>query len=169
MKLHRTALFIGCAWLGAFATLSHAQDAADVVMVEVDVYSGRPNPVVELSAEELADLMRMARPLCERLQAASDDNQEARLGYRGLSIGRGKRGSSAQQMVRITGKRARLRRSAAPVLCHESMARAAGSADLTFADDNRALEKALLQLARQKGAISESLHGVILQAMESGG
>lgn len=169
MKLHRTALFVGCVWLGAFAPPSHAQDAADVVMVEVDVYSGRPNPVVELSAEELAELMRMAQPLCGRLQAAGDDNQDARLGYRGVSIGRGKRGGAAQQMVRITGKRARLRRSAAPVLCHEDMAKAAGSADLVFADDNRALEKALLQLARQKGVISESLHGLILQRLASGG
>ena len=63
----------------AIANLSQASP----LQVEVDVYSGRPNPRWNLSAQQTEEFLKMVRALPER-ERESALNQN--LGYRGLKV-----------------------------------------------------------------------------------
>jgi hypothetical protein len=68
-------LFLGCAEASLRVDLSNTA-------VELDVFSGRPNPRWQLTAAEASELEGRLRGLPETSQAAIPDN----LGYRGFHI-----------------------------------------------------------------------------------
>jgi hypothetical protein len=82
------ALLLGCASCGSTASVSApvapvAADATDPAgQVELDVFSGRPNPTWTLSDADRADL----RARLDALPAASATELGADLGYRGFVV-----------------------------------------------------------------------------------
>jgi hypothetical protein len=148
---------------------ARAQDA-EVVTVVVDIFSGRPNPVIELSAAELADLIERAKPACEKVRDEPAEYPGHRLGYRGLLVGRGRRGAQPQKSLEISGKRVRVLKGGATTICQEKMGTraASGGGDLVVADDDNTLERLLLDLALRRGAITADLQRIALRVLEGG-
>lgn len=165
MKPHHVAILTVTVLAAAFATGVRAQDANDVVTVELDVFAGRPNPTVELTATELAELVAKASSVCGRVEAGAESKYpRGRLGYRGVTVRRGKRGAAKAPSIELGGKRARLARNETPVVCGDQLSRAKD--DLVLSDDTSVLEKHLAALAYAKGAISEGVYQHILAMID---
>ena len=52
----------------------------------LDAFSGRPNPSVDLTPQEAADLVARLGPVTARARSGSGARTAARLGYRGIVI-----------------------------------------------------------------------------------
>jgi hypothetical protein len=118
---------IGCGWLPRIA---QGQGPLPTLLVELDAFSGRPNPQWELSGPLAAEFAARLRALPPAPDARFDHDG---LGYRGFVV-RATDGS-------LNGfDEVRLYRGAA-------FARAGGSAK-TFSDTDRTLERRLLETAR---------------------
>jgi hypothetical protein len=110
---------------------------------ELDLFSGRPNPSWEITAEESAELVKWLKTLPEANEGAVRD----RLGYRGIVVT-----TTGDELADLTS----LVASAGIVLVRDS----AGTKRL-FVDPGRALERWLLGTARGRvdPAILASIDG----------
>jgi hypothetical protein len=108
------------------------------MQVEVDVYSGRPNPRWDLSAQQAGEFLKMVRALPK---AEHDSALNEGLGYRGLKV----TGSALSQ----EGYKEIVISNGIVAVREES-----GSQQLT--DKDRALERWLLQTG--KGKLEEELY-----------
>lgn len=128
--------------------------------VEVDIYSGRPNPVFTLTAGEMTSVNNLiaAAPAAAR---ASTDGKSIRprvLGYRGLII-RSRSADGRLTAMNVEISRGRILRRASAV------AAAAPGADASTAlldDSGRAVERFLVSLGSAKKVITAD----ILQRMD---
>jgi len=55
------------------------------LQITIDIFSGRPNPVLEISGKQAREILERVRP-AKRLSRAAMPAPEFRLGYRGLII-----------------------------------------------------------------------------------
>ena len=53
--------------------------------ITVDIFSGRPNPIVELDGKKARDFLERAKP-AKALKRGAMPSPEYRLGYRGLIV-----------------------------------------------------------------------------------
>jgi hypothetical protein len=123
MRVHELAAILAlAAGCGAGADLA----LPPPVSVELDAFSGRPNPVWRLSDEEVAEVRRRTRGLARSPQVMPDWG----LGYRGFIL------HSAAPVVYVSGGLIRV-----------------GEADqeAVYYQDAHALEGWLLELARKRG------------------
>ena len=115
------------------------------MQVELDVYSGRPNPAWELDAALAAELEARLQPLAAAGAGALPDG----LGYRGLRV-RPRAGgagvAAAAELIEIGAGRVHLTR--------------ADGTTRRLADPGRALERWLIETAR--GRIDEALRRMAL-------
>jgi hypothetical protein len=112
--------------------------ATGKIQVEVDVYSGRPNPRWDLSTQQAADFLKMVQALPER---ESDSALFEGLGYRGLKItGSGLSQEGYTEIVISRGIVIRKEENRSP----------------QFTDKGRALERWLLQTG--KGKLEDKLY-----------
>lgn len=119
-----------------------AQTATETWQVEVDIYSGRPNPVFTLTSTELADL-KSRLGSAKSVAGASPNVKTVRpsiLGYRGLIV-TGKSGDGTQTTGDVEVYKGKILR------------RAPGPAAV-LDDSTTGLERQLLALGMAKNAIS---------------
>lgn len=116
------------------ATFSEAKP----VQVEVDVYSGRPNPRWELSTEQAEEFLKMVRALPKR---EGDSAIAEGLGYRGLKVTWSRLSQDSDTEIML---------SRGIVLIKEE------SRSQQFADKDRALERWLLHTG--KGKLEDKLY-----------
>jgi hypothetical protein len=157
LKVIGLRMLVGLAVLlvGAMAVLGKAgaQTSGETWQVEIDIFSGRPNPVFTLSASEVADVKgRLAT--AKSAAGASANVKTIRpsiLGYRGLLIlGKSSDGKQVTGDIEVyKGKLLRRTPSPAAVL-----------------DDSAAgVERQLLSLAVAKNAVSPQLMQEIQKAL----
>lgn len=113
---------------------------------ELDLFSGRPNPSWELSAEEIAELVKRLETLPEAKEGTIRD----RLGYRGIVLT-----ARADDLVGFTS----LVVSAGVVL-----ARGSDGSERLFVDRGRALERWLLKTAR--GRVDPAIQPLVDQELD---
>lgn len=71
--------------------MKHEEASADseepvmALQITIDIFSGRPNPVLEISGKQAREILERVRP-AKRLSRAAMPAPEFRLGYRGLII-----------------------------------------------------------------------------------
>jgi hypothetical protein len=111
---------------------------ARLLQVEVDVYSGRPNPRWELSAQQAEEFSKMLRALPKR---ECDSALAQGLGYRGL---------------KVTGSRLSQEGYTEIVISRGIVMMKEESRSQQFIDKDRALERWLLQTG--KGKLEEKLY-----------
>jgi hypothetical protein len=147
------ALLVGGTALG--------QSADEALTVEIDVYSGRPNPKVTLTPAELAGLGRKIRSLCTAPDVATQPKKPypSVLGYRGLHIARSSKAGTAHSMS-LARRTVHFAKDNAPLVCQDVMQKAAGA--LYVDDANGELERLLIELAHNKGVISDDLYQFIV-------
>lgn len=120
------------------------------LVVEVLVFSGRPNPVFVVSDPgEIARLAGQARGLPDRLTPQGDNRPGAAvLGYRGIAVTN--RSAHAADVESMLVRRSDVR------ITFRSQAGAKAPGQLRF-DAAEGLERSLLELARAHGAINDAL------------
>jgi hypothetical protein len=106
-----------------------------VANVELNVFSGRPNPRWPLTAEQEAELVRALFKLPSATHAVSSPKI---LGYRGIIVSNGEEGGGRKVIL----------------VYHESILVQRGDRSQAFTDANRSVENWLLDTAR---GVSESL------------
>lgn len=99
--------------------------------VELDIFSGRPNPSWQMSAEEAAEFLKRIRSLPKK----EKPSEESGLGYRGFVI------SNAEKMPSIPFE---VRVYKGVLTIHEDGSQA-------YYKDVNAVERLLLQQAREHG------------------
>lgn len=129
-----------------------AETEATTWEVEIDVFSGRPNPVYRLQDSEIVRVTE----LLSNARTASETKEKAkvfpsRLGYRGTSIRCVGKDKAVQSAIRVRGR----------IILEQS-----GQTQTWRNADDTALEHYLADLALQKGAISENIHHRIREAIE---
>lgn len=108
------------------------------MQVEVDVYSGRPNPRWDLSPQQAEEFLKMVRSLPK---GERDTALDEGLGYRGLNVTGDKLKQEGYDKL-VIGK--------GIVVAQE------GSESQQFTDKDRALERWLLQTG--KGQLEDELY-----------
>jgi hypothetical protein len=144
-----------------FAAPAVAQPSLPVetFAVEVDVFSGRPNPVFNLDAADLQLLTPHLRASCTSASVALIPYPDYFLGYRGLTITR-----AGAASVHLARKGIRFVGSNPPSICQDQMQTAG---DLFVADSNSSLEAKLVELAFQKGVIDNVVHQHALDVLSA--
>lgn len=133
MKL--SALILGIGLLLQASAASRCSGAApEPAEVELDIFSGRPNPTWKLSGEETSQLLS----LLGNLPSTDARRQEPGLGYRGFVV------SFRESTARIYGG---------------TVERSAGESSEFFADKNRALERWLLKASGSR--LSPDLYEIV--------
>lgn len=122
---------------------------ADGMRIEIDIFSGRPNPAWELDAQEADELLARLRALPPSEAAELPEG----LGYRGLKLD-----AAAAHASGLPGKTLRLLEVAGGVVRLQE----AGGALSHHADGGQALECWLLATAQ--GRIDEALRQMALAA-----
>src|SRR5262245_21948097 len=148
--------------------VGHAQ--RETFIVEIDVFSGRPNP--QLVLDEPAEVKAFAEKVkeaCERASpvgAAAAAESPAVLGYRGLSVSRTLGGEAALSFVVGRGSM-RMAQRQAPLACQPRTNGLAADAagDLHLAGAGAELEAYVAQVALQKGVISRAVYQAIIQQL----
>lgn len=152
MKKNPTLLIGGCVWAACIAVAFFSSqtsvigDQAAMWLLEIEVFSGRPNPTLVLTTAEVA---RVEQVLSEIRPAEKGTEAAAvfppRLGYRGLWIRKvreSEHGRGVEVALRIRGPHILLMRG------QEQSLTVAKSAEL---------ERFLLDVAVRRGAITEEL------------
>lgn len=133
-------------------------DAADtepaIWQVEIDVFSGHPNPVFTLQESEAAQV----KALLSKAQASAKPNDinsvfPSRLGYRGIFIRQVGTNQTVVSEIQLRGK---------------DILQKSGAGESWQGVPDRALEQYLLDLAQSKGAISAKVHGQIDETIARG-
>lgn len=142
MKLYLLIMSVGFLLQCAMAPRS-SEAASGTAEVELDIFSGRPNPAWTLSGEETRELLGML----ENLPSTNTRSPEAGLGYRGFVV------SFQDQRRRVTTVR----------IHGGTVERSVGESSEFFADKDRKLERWLLDTGQSKldpsvfTAVSEKL------------
>jgi hypothetical protein len=140
------AMFLG------FQDATAAETEATTREVEIDVFSGRPNPVFKLQETEMTHV----KELLSQAKASMQANARSKvyppiLGYRGISIRLKGTDKAMQSEIRIRGK----------IILEES-----GASQTWRSADDTALELYLADLAVQKGVIDQKARQSIGEAVE---
>lgn len=146
-----------------------AAQQEEVVTVELDVFSGRPNPRMTLDRAEWAATLGKLQALCARAGASTERPAaypESFLGYRGLMVSQGNTADEAAPAVVLSRGSVRLSKQNAPPVCQDKLRAARG--DLYLSDSASEAESYLLQLALQKGVIPEGLYLTLRKTLETG-
>jgi hypothetical protein len=113
--------------------------ASTPVAVELDVFSGRPNPTWQLTGAEAAELRsRLADPTRTPLASATVPPPSGRLGYRGFVLGDPERTLAGADRLEVGEGFVR------------AVHGATGRTLAVFADADRALERWLVAAARSR-------------------
>ena len=120
--------------------------ASVLVQVELDIFSGRPNPSWSLSAEETQEFWKLFRTLNVSSQAAS--TREG-LGYRGLIVREVEESNEKPHEI---------------LICDELVVARHVGKTRALVDKGRALERWLLKTA--KGQIDETLYKEVMSELE---
>jgi hypothetical protein len=164
MNLTRCATFALClAALPQLPALGQAQK--ETLTLEIDVFSGFPNPRVELSSGELLGLLSKLAPRCGRGTVRELDYPATTLGYRGLRITAAADGQHAEPRFVLARKQARIAKRSDSSVCGSELAKSMGA--LVVDDDGNALERQLVELAYRKGVIPEALYRVINESIDA--
>lgn len=142
-----------------------SQGPAEAMVVEVDIFSGRPNPSISLTDAEVVALSLRLRALCTQASTSTQPRREyaGLLGYRGLRIHRSAGGKNGLSVV-LSRQAVRFAKAHAAAACQDRLQ--AEASDL-FADDvASSLEKDIITLAHRKGALSDSLLKAALAAVD---
>jgi hypothetical protein len=138
---------------GANCNLWAAEESSVSQEVEIDVFSGRPNPVFNLLPAELQEFNQFLSKA--KIEKANEDIKAelipSILGYRGLRIRERGDNKAALSEIQVVGKDILVRGRSE-------------SRHMKASDDS--LEKYLVDLALAKGAIDKGLHKEIRQAMQ---
>lgn len=137
MKLSTLILGIGLL-LQASAASRCSGAAPESAEVELDIFSGRPNPTWKLSGEETSQLLG----LLGNLQSTEARRPEPGLGYRGFVV------SFRDSTVRIYGG---------------TVERSVGGSSESFADEDRALERWLLKASGSR--LSPDLYEIVAREL----
>jgi hypothetical protein len=139
--------------VGANSNLRAADNPSGSREVEIDVFSGRPNPVFSLQTAEIQELDRfLSKATVEKSGAAAKaEIIPSILGYRGLRIRERGDNKVVVSEIQVAGK--------------DILIRGQGESRRMKAPDN-ALEQYLVDLALSKKAIDAELHKEILRMMQ---
>lgn len=160
----RSLAVLSLALLVGTMSQTYAAEDGDVLTIEVDVFSGRPNPKIELTGDEAKNLSKRLQGSCLTAQGRSDlPGYPERLGYRGIRIKRKIAGKSALTSVISSGV-LKFVKDGAYAMCAVSVS--AGQ-ELASNDSNSVFEKDLVRMAFQKGAINKSLHDTIVETIDA--
>jgi hypothetical protein len=138
--------------------------------VEIDVFSGRPNPVLVLKdPAEVRAFTQKVQEACTQASAvapAAAPEYPGILGYRGLSVSRSLKGEAAPSFV-VTRGSMKMAKQQAPLACQPRMNALAADAsgDVHLLGAGTGLEAFVAQLALQKGAINESVYQAIIKEL----
>jgi hypothetical protein len=127
--------------------------------VEVDVFSGRPNPSFTIEAGELAPVLLKLHALCQSPPGSSIQYPESFLGYRGLLVKR-----AGALSIALARKGARFAAANPPSICRDKL-QPGPAGDLFVSDQNSVLEKHLVELAHQKAALDDVVYGIVVAAL----
>jgi hypothetical protein len=139
------------------AAVGQSAPPSEGFSVQIDVFSGRPNPVFTLSAADWQQLSSEARALCTSSAITAPKYPEAFLGYRGMLIRRA--GASSMRLAR---QGVRFFAGNAPNVCRDVVR---PTADLVVADSASSLERQIADLAFQKGIVDTVVHQHILDVL----
>jgi len=142
-------------------------------VIEIDVFSGRPNPrlVLKDPADVLA-FVQKAQEACGQaspVDAARAPEYPAILGYRGISVSRAvNRGAVAHSFVVARGSM-RMVKQQSPLACQPrtDWLPADAEGELHLLGAGTGLEAHVAQVALQKGVIDQVLYQVILQQLSA--
>jgi hypothetical protein len=141
-------------WFGSNPNLRAAESYSLIMEVEIDVFSGRPNPVFNLQPEEVKELNQFLWKAKgeEQNKDTKADIIPSILGYRGLHVRERDKNKAVISEIQIFGKDILIRGSR-------------GEYRFLKMPDN-SLEKYLVDLALAKKAIDKDLHQYISQEMQ---
>jgi hypothetical protein len=117
--------------------------------VEIDVFSGRPNPVFKLQDSEVGRVKELLSQTSSLAAEKATEKEKAKafpslvLGYRGLSIRQVWKNKAVQSETRVRGK---------------NMLVGSGKDRSWRSASDASLEQFLVDLALEKGAISKQMH-----------
>jgi hypothetical protein len=162
MKSYRYAMIVMWALAAAALAVSpaRAQQAsapAETFSVEIDVFSGRPNPTFTVDLQDLAPFLVKLRSLCSSAASPASPYPAGYLGYRGVFVHR-----SGAHSIALGRKGALFAAANAPTVCQDKVSAAA---DLLVGDPSSDLERHLVELAHQKGAVDDVVHGTIVNTL----
>lgn len=160
--MKRLLLSVLALFLAATASTMAAPEKSppDQLVVEVLIFSGRPNPVfVVTDPREIRELTALAGALPARSpNSAERAAAPAQLGYRGIAVKNRSVANADVDSFVVHRSQVQVKRKFAAQA--KSTAEAAPEQRV---DGNQALERRLLQLARAKGAIDDRLLAAIAQ------
>jgi hypothetical protein len=134
---------------------SRAAESSSLIMeVEIDAFSGRPNPVFNLQTAEVTELNQFLWKAKgeEAIKDTKADIIPSILGYRGLHVRERDKNKAVISEIQIFGKDILIRGSRGEYR------------RLKMPDDS--LEKYLVDLALAKGAIDKDIHQYLRQEMQ---
>jgi hypothetical protein len=141
-----TAWLVACTQAAIRPTVTPQSKVGDGQMrVELDVFSGRPNPIWDLAPQEAAEFYRLFRDLPE---GTVDGPAEQGLGYRGFVVTGLEEPKGCSEIV-VFGER---------------VAASCDTKLLQLVDKGRVLERWLLQTG--KGQLDSSLYQLVLSEIE---
>ena len=141
-----------------------ADDGQAVFTVELDAFSGRRNPVFELSPIEAQGLLLPLAGNCARTPGGSLQAYPSTfLGYRGLTVFRSAPGAARTPSVRLSRGTLRVFAGNPPDACRQKVST---NVDQYLSDVGQATEKYLVDVAHAKGIITNREYEVILKGMQ---
>jgi hypothetical protein len=143
-------------------TSAIAEETKESVVVEIDIFSGVPNPKFELSERELLDLSNMFVSYCDKTDTTKSAYPKHHLSYRGILIHRVGKGTISLAL-RLGGGSAQFMKGSS-IVCQEKL-RAAAS-DLV-ALDTKNVELEIVNLAYRKGVIAKNIYEMIMSDMKA--
>ena len=156
------------AGVALLASPALAQQSGETLTVEIDVFSGRPNPTFTIDA---ANLPLLYTKIGIGIWAFSPRQLSTIPPPTWDTAVSSSRVPAPPAQRRTLGgarsKGARFLKGNAPTVCQ---GRALASVnDVVVSDTTSELEKHVIDIALQKGHVNSSLHGIIMKTIESGG
>jgi hypothetical protein len=166
MKTAARSSLAAIAGLVVLGTPALAAPPTEVFTVEIDAFSGRPNPRFVIDPSDLAAVAAKLRALCTRTDATTSKLAEYpnTLGYRGVRVSRSSAAGAGNSLA-VARRVVRFAKRNSPSACEDRLQAAGG--DLFVPDAVSDLEKHLIHLALAKGAISQGIFQTIMKAVEA--
>ena len=152
------ALTLSLAMCASSHVASAAVGEASVWEVEIDVFSGRPNPVFKLQDSEVGRVKELLSHTSSVAAEKATEKEKAKafpsvLGYRGLRIRQVGKNKAVQSETRLRGK---------------NMLVGSGKDRSWRSAEDASLEQFLVDLAFEKGAIPKQVHEHIRNEIKKG-
>jgi hypothetical protein len=142
-----------------------AVDSQAAYTVVLDVFSGRPNPVLELTADEVGGLSRLMGGSCEKTPLAKPAGYPSSfLGYRGITVFRSAPGSGRVPSLRLARGAIRVSAANVPDACKAGVR---SSTDHAFPDIDRKVEMYLIDVAHTRKVIDDIVYNDIVSDMKA--